>query len=187
VRESLAEDLADIERGQGKIPDTRTIEAIVDEDIRHHDAMEREQKWQPPLPKKKNAPDTPLSKAGPAEGRWATKDEARAANKEAEVRPYRDDFAEGTDPTPKACTCGVCRICKMRMRLAYLVQPGDAGRPMFPVWFRRVNDELFSWKLGVGPYRELKVSEGKPMLQRRLEQICDESNSLIGLGGWWVK
>lgn len=193
VRETLVEDLADLQRAEGKIPETRKLEQIIDEDIRYTEALDREAKFRPGKSLTKVQAEAEadkgesVEKAEHAKGRWATPEESRAADKEATKRVYRSDFKEGTDPIPTPCKCGKCRVCCMRLRLSFLSMPDDTGEPIYPKYFRRINDELWSWKLGTGPYFRQPVSTGRRVLQRRLEQICDESNGIPGLGYWWVK
>lgn len=89
-------------------------------------------------------------------------------------------------PTYK-CLCGECKYCKMTRRLAWLMMADVDGKPRYPAFWRELNHHNWSWKLGVGEYRRLSKADGARMLIRKLEDLCDRSNALPGLGNWWVK
>ena len=211
VRETLCEDLAEIDRKCGRLPDTETIEQVVAEDIRIFQASERLAK--PFDNKARKAKET----AAKAEERKALEAENRAkglTNDGLDKGRPAFDLAEKLGyklikkPVPQTgplnlshrvmCECGGdrCKDCKLYARVQELCRPEHGSKP---------RDLRFEYKDGAGvPYAHLIVNEayrrgrmqdeykGKSpkvcdaILRRRLEDIADKSNAHPGLGNWWV-
>ena len=175
VRTTLSEDLADAQRERGIQPETRKIDAVVAEDLRFFEAKKREGEIKPP-------PGD--------EAKDRLREQIASRNVKRKVgdnttyfhRPIAADDPELNTPTrPSDPTT---RVAKMQLRLHALCQRDpELGHYMYPAWAREIADEVYSHKLGVGPYRHVAQWEHAPMLQRRLENICDRSNAIIGLGG----
>lgn len=202
VRETLVEDLADIDRGRGRLPDSRALESIVDEELRQYEALKREAK---PKSRIKRPPEAGLDKQDPA------KDLAERKGWQLR-RDYEPPKPQTVAHSPNRCACGGgrCKYCKMWVRISTLLQ-------MHPDYRRRVKQKLeaglregrpkaasLSWDLFLFPrfaqmimeahstrQRKLGEYEGKGpkecdrILRRKLEDIADKSTSV--LGPWWVK
>ncbi len=178
VRTTLCEDLAIQERNQGRIPDGRAIEQHVDAEIEIFQKAERkkEESHTHHYPAKKQPK---LNKDDPAADL-------------AKQLGYKLIRQPASKPKQSlACTCGVCKVCAMMVRVRTLVatKPGTKGRAfdfIFPRFGTAIMNEFSDMPRGRGRYKGLSVANTHKAYFRALEDICDRSNSAIGLGGWWV-
>lgn len=186
-----------MDRARGRIPDTRAIEHCVDHDIQQWAAMNREA--QPVIPKarEERAMDACMGVA-----------EAVAARRESQciktsnLRPKMGGLvADEIQELP--CPCGgQCKACKMRARLLAVMEPLPLKERMHvgpEVWLNCKYPELAkecvrTWQAiqrspGLSPKRQRFMSEKdlNAWAQRKLEDICDRSNAIPGLGPWWVR
>lgn len=185
LRSTLCEDLADMDRAAGRVPDTRAIEAVVDEDIRLWAAQSREAKPVTAKPQKQ------------ADDRQHEAAKRIANEREVEFRhngPVQDEAPR------KLCPCGgsACKHCKMRLRLAALMEPlplkerKHLGPQMhhncrYPAFAKEIID-VWSWMTFAKRAKvHRKKGELEAVVMRKLEDICDRSTAIIGLGPWWVK
>lgn len=180
LRSTLCEDLADLSRANGQVPDTRAIEAKVDEDIRRWSRQQSEQKprWSSPVDKK---PDD--------ERHQAAKHLAQERDFDLKVSKAEDDVLPG------ACPCGgVCHMCRLRQRLLVLMEPVPLAERIpkvemwknakRPAWAKEVLD-AWAWMKFSKRARALKgKGELERVMLRKLEDIADRSTAIPGLGGW---
>lgn len=182
VRETLCEDLADLARQRGKLPDTRAIEETIDEDIRLFQAENRERKVGAPLPT--------AQERDPEERHSIAKSKAEDANARLGVT---DNV--GDEVLPAGCECGGhCRLCKMRARMLQLIEPVPmAERKLkvewwlncrYPKYAKEVIEAYGRYKFSGQAIRGENKKQRNLAMVRRLEDICTRSNSLIGLGEW---
>lgn len=83
--------------------------------------------------------------------------------------------------------CGQCKLCKMSMRLATVVQLDEHGQPLYPALHKQFTYEHWMSKIGAGPYYKLSAVDIARRLLRRCEDICDQSNGIPGFDNWWVQ
>lgn len=180
LRTTLCEDLADLERRRGRVPDTKAIERVIDEDIRRWSAENRERKFQyaPKVEKK------PLD-----EQHDAAKRAAREKGLEFKAKAAQDEIVNRT------CQCGgICRHCKLRARLLVLLEslPMQERTPKAPAWQNCRRPEWARQVIGVWSWMTFhpnakllkKKGELERVVVRKLEDIADRSNAIIGLGQW---
>lgn len=187
VRETLCEDLADLARKAGKMPDSRRIEKIVDEDLRVFQAEERRkgtQNQKHVMPSSINvAPATTrdgLDKIDPA----ADLADRHGFLLKRGLAPTMDERAPGR------CLCGVCKVCKLSDRIATLVQIRPGTKPaqrdfMFRKYAEDVLYHWWHWRKFTGPYAQLEAKDTNRAFWRAMENIADRSTA--ELGNWWVK
>lgn len=211
VRRTLCEDLAEIDRKSGRLPDTETIEQVVAEDIRLFQASERIAK--PVDNKARKAKEMAYKheerRAAEAENRAMGLtndglDKGRPAHDLAAKLGYRliskpvPQTQPGQVSRRVTCDCGGwrCKDCKLYARIQELCKPEHGSAP---------RDLRFEYKDGNGnAYAHAVVNEayrrgrgqaeykGKPdkvcdaILRRKLEDIADLSNAHPGLGNWYV-
>jgi len=196
VRETLCEDLADIDRAAGRVPDTRAIERIVDNDLATYEAQLREQK----APTKYDTDGT-LKTAEGYDYNDPAPDMARAAG----ASFYRAD-GEATErkvrqaPTFSGnfCACnaaGTCKQCKLIARIT-LCLSHRGGRPRdtverdgveftAPALAKDVLRQYWAHKMGALQYRGKGSVDRDRIYARALEDIADRSTAVFG--PWWVK
>ena len=178
LRSTLCEDLADFERKQGRLPDTRVIESVVNEDIRRWQADIREAKH---VYKSKRATDN-------------THDPARRVAEKKGVTFSHSAKVEDELIKP-TCQCGgICRACKLRARMLQLIEPlpWQERKPKTPMSeqckYPKFASEVFALWAWMLMARNAKVARKKGELERivyrRMTDIADRSNSIIGLGEW---
>jgi hypothetical protein len=113
LRSSLAEDLAAFDRAHGRIPHTRSIERVVDEDIRRWQAVERERKATPP-------PAAPVKVEGDKRHDVAKRTaEGKQGEHVGRMRFDARDAIADEQRAPCACGGAACRRCKLRLRTAH--------------------------------------------------------------------
>ena len=199
LRTSLCEDLAEIDRKAGRLPNVAAIEATIDHDIQQWAAMNREAKPAPPAPEGPPERD-PEACLGPAQ---AVADRRSSKNQHTKgLRAAHGGFVPDEIQEPP-CQCGgICKQCKMRARLLAIMEPLPLKERMHVgplVWlncrYPKFAEECIRvWQAiqrapGLSPKRQRYMSDEdlNAWAQRKLEDICDRSNTLPGLGSWWVK
>jgi len=184
VRETLCEDLADIDRASGRLPDTRAIERVVEADITRAQASWREAK--PKLEPRKAEDNT-----HDAAKRAAASHGHEFAAKKAPDEPIRQH----------ACKCGGgrCRHCKMFIRVAALLEQVPRAEQVAKAepWknarhpaFARELIHLFMLPKMSRRAIDIKARDPKQwdrIVRRKIEDICDRSNAIVGLGPWYTK
>lgn len=209
VRETLCEDLAEMDRSAGRIPDTRTIEQVVDGDIRSFEGQERDKK------KVDNKARKAAEMAAKEEERRALAAENRAmglTNDGLDKNDPAGDLAKKMGyklirvpvaPQPKVsrratCECGgwKCKTCKLYARIQELLKPEAASRPREQkyhykvpgghgmTYARMILDESLRRGQMRGEYRGQDALVCDAILRRRIEDIADRSNAHPGLGNW---
>jgi len=180
LRTTLCEDLAEVQRRQGMVPDTVLIEKAVDEDIRRWSAENRERKFQYTPKIEKKADD---------ERHEAAKRVAQDKDLSFSSKPVTDDVLTAH------CPCGgVCKNCKLRARLLQLMEPLPVAErtpkvevwknAKRPAWCREVLN-VWTWMTFSKRAKVLKKKgELERVVLRKLEDIANRSNSILGLGEW---
>lgn len=179
LREALCEDYAEVDRQRGRLPNTKTIEWLADRDIENWQANEREKKhvWD-------RAPDR-----SDEDRHQAAKEIAKKGGAKLRVT---DNI--GDSPITKECPCGnVCKYCKMRARMLQLIEPLPPGERKkdreahlnckYPGFAKEILD-LWNWSKFSRRGQSMDPKDRDKELLRKLENICDRSRSVIGLGDW---
>jgi hypothetical protein len=193
LRSSLAEDLAAFDRAHGRIPHTRSIERVVDEDIRRWQAVERERKATPP-------PAAPVKVEGDKRHDVAKRTaEGKQGEHVGRMRFDARDAIADEQRAPCACGGAACRRCKLRLRIAALMEPAPLTEhqrvPASESWknakhpsYAREVYRVWEW-MTFNP-RARRLREARPVelereVTRKLEDIADRSSTaVIGLGPW---
>jgi hypothetical protein len=199
VKETLVEDTILGARKRGVDMNPGDVQRIIESDLRLVDAMERDEKPRQKAPESKSVKDRtgtkerPLDPAGDVTRELS---EVRGQKVKMRNRPITNK-----SPAHKRtrCLCGQCRACKMTHRMGILMQryPSTViATPdgclnwhafMFPGYARECWALMENYKQSAGPFRGKKRTERDSMVVRLMEDICDRSNVLLGLGNWWVK
>jgi len=171
LREGLCEDLADLQRDAGKLPDNREIEKQVDQDIAYWAARRREAK---PVKKEKVILDP---NGNPA------KKIAQEKGLRMDVRPYDDTddvrlntFLANLDP--------ISRLYRIRMRLELLCSKRN-GEFVYPKFANEFIREYFNLKMYRREYKNLSEVDRSRRFWTKVQDLCDRSTlEIIGLGPW---
>lgn len=165
MKDTLAEDRADLDRAAGLLPDSRAIERETSDDLARYDARKR-------------AGVIRKSKELAQRQRQAVRNIGERWRFGAKL--VRDRNAIQRCPAECACV-----NCKLRDRIRALIQlyPGTAFRKsdfMFPRFARDIAQEFTDVKRARGRYRDVLAHERDRVLKRALEDIADRSTGALG-------
>jgi len=197
LRSSLVEDLAGMVKASGEQVNMRAIEASVDEDIREWAAREREH---PPRPVSDAAPPPRDTDACLDVAQQRANQREAKCTKTSQLRANCNGVVED-DIQEHECQCGgECKFCCMRQRILALMEPlpvkerWHVGPELwlnckYPAFAKEIirNGQARLRAPGLSPMRQRGQSDKDMNAEtiRRLEDICDRSNSVPGLGRWW--
>ncbi|HET6612143.1 MAG TPA: hypothetical protein VFG83_09150 [Kofleriaceae bacterium] len=154
-------------RDLGIIPDMRAIEDDIGESMHRVIARERE------------SVDFYITPRAPVKlGR---------AEKLAEKKGYRlvrkcDDNGPRRAPrNPALCICGICKACKLEMRLKALMQWNPRERAfMFPAFAAEIVNLGYDAANGRKQFRGLVHRDRERALNRGMQDIADRSTAIMG-------
>lgn len=188
VRETLCEDLADVDRKRGRLPDSAAIERAVSGDIQAFQAQEREAK--------------PQRRPGNSKGKLTRDglDKARPAQDLAAKLGYELYKRKPKRERPRQLTCicngGRCKRCRLFIRINELVglRPHTIGHKQtrkldykYPRFAPLIIEETTLCNMGLRQYQGITAQQRNRMLLRAMESFADQSNGIPGLGAWWIK
>ena len=92
-----------------------------------------------------------------------------------------------------------CKFCALQVRMALLTARGDQKSKnvggdrlqhidyIYPKFALEILWLHVHHQLGSGAFRDIPREHSHGMLLRKMEDICDRSNSIPGLPNWWIK